>query len=108
MGRINVTIRIFEGALAPNVSIQKIKCQTLSSCVSSHLTHAVRALSFGQKARLQVKQRIAALLHRKAPQTHLFVTVLAQDHCYSDLLRFVPTINSRFRSAMTNQHCPSA
>ena len=102
MGRINVTIRIFEGTLVPNkvthAPTRAIGAQRLACHPNFCEKRSKDPARMGNESKEQTQ----------LPGPKSFVTVLAQDHCYSDLLRFVPTINLLIRSAMTSRHCPSA
>ena len=102
MGRINVTIRIFEGTLVPN-SRDCCRARFKSTVAPWREENTAQQAGEPTSKDTQCLQK-QANYHNRA----LSVTVLAQDHCYSDLLRFVPTTNSLFRSAMTREHCPSA
>ena len=108
MGRINVTIRIFAGTLVPNVHYA-IRRRNVVSCYEE--THD-KTLVVGERGQCctgqEAMMRNVRFGQCDVHNTPLFVTVLAQDHCYSDLLRFVPTTNSLLRTAMIRKHCPSA
>ena len=105
MGRINVTVLIFAGALVPNFTMSRGSVQEgprtqqgsrsrTRQADGAHVTqHDATAHNFSQA-------------RSKSSKASPLVTVLAQDHCYSDLLRFVPTTNSLLRSAMIRERCP--
>ena len=107
MGRINVTIRIFAGTLVPNQCCL-LDC-TLGFCALLHRKRKAHGAMILSPDDARAPRMDTSLGHRYwlcgGP---LLVTVLAQDHCYSDLLRFVLDNLVSARPAMTMQHCPSA
>ena len=108
MGRINVTIRIFVGTLVPNFCHHRARCHGLLLRGAGKAQRLLKGLFAPRSARAAVMV-IPLGQMSWVLGAHLFVTVLAQDHCYSDLLRFVLDISdSVVCSAMTMKHCPSA
>ena len=85
MGRINVTIRIFVGTLVPNFQLLLWRLDLAGRAYGGR-PYSVQRLATDQAIRRIVEGRRFEL---RGPL--VFVTVLAQDHCYSDLLRSVPT-----------------
>ena len=104
MGRINVTIRIFVGTLVPNNLLRNPgsgfndRAQELTNKTRKDFKASDQTSKHGRRC----------MGAARASRHPCFVTVLAQDHCYSDLLRFVLTTDSISSPAMTSKHCPSA
>ena len=107
MGRINVTILIFAGTLVPNFPMSHGSVQQGPQTQQAPRSHTRQRLG-AHATQHQATTLNFSWARGKSSKTTILVTVLAQDHCYSDLLRFVPTTNSLLRTAMIRKHCPSA
>ena len=88
MGRINVTIRIFVGTSVPNLRLR-----------GPGMRESDRGCRVSRSSQMRgtLKNDVTSCLKETAPRSPSFlVIVLAQDHCYRDLLRFMLTADYLF------------